>query len=81
MANQTLDDQQPVAPAKPKLTGWERREMRRRSRRRFEEIMGWILVPAIIYIGYLAYQAVGGIPEEWISPLVDIFNTLLGRRV
>lgn len=80
MSNESVEDQRPVVTAKPKLAGWERREKRRKSRKRFEEVLGWIIVPALIYVAYLAYQAVGGIPEEWISPLTDIFHALLNRR-
>ncbi|ACS42862.1 MAG: hypothetical protein ACAH20_10605 [Methylobacteriaceae bacterium] len=38
------------APARPKpLTSRERRRRRRKSRHRGEEILGWILVPVILF--------------------------------
>lgn len=37
----------PMAPAKP--TRREERRMRRKRRRRGEEILGWILVPVILF--------------------------------
>lgn len=68
------------APAKPKLSWGEKRDRRRRRRKVFEEVLAWILVPAIIYIGYLGYQAIGGIPPEWISAMVDIVRAVTGGR-
>ena len=67
----------PTAPARPKKEklGWfEKRDRRRRRRKIFEEVLGWILVPAFFYLGWLAYQAVGGVPKE----IVDFGNELLG---
>lgn len=65
-----------VAAAAPKeKLGWfEKRARRRRRRIVFEEVLGWILVPAFFYLGWLAYQAVGGVPKE----IVDFGNELLG---
>jgi len=45
---------QPPAPKpklapKPRLTAREARRKRRKSRRRGEEILGWILVPIIVF--------------------------------
>ena len=37
------------------------------SRSVFEEVLGWILVPAFGYLIYLGVQAVGGIPKELIE--------------
>ncbi len=68
-----------TAPAKPKLSWGEKRDRRRRRRKLFEEVLGWIIVPALIYLGYLAYQAVGGLPPEWISALRDVIAALMGR--
>lgn len=39
----------PSPPPKPKLTAREARRRRRKSRRRGEEILGWILVPIIVF--------------------------------
>ncbi len=66
----------PVAPARPKKEklGWfEKRDRRRRRRKIFEEVLGWILVPAFIYLIYLGVQSIGGIPKE----LVDFANELI----
>ena len=59
---------------KQKLGWLEQRDRRRRRRKRFEEVLGWILVPAFIYLIYLGVKAVGGIPKE----LVDFGNELIG---
>lgn len=62
---QTTDDHAgtETAPARPHKAGWfERRRQRRRKRIIFEEIMGWLLVPFILYFLYLGYVAVGGLP-------------------
>ncbi|GEO99765.1 hypothetical protein GCM10007887_28360 [Methylobacterium haplocladii] len=39
----------PNSAPKPKLTAREARRRRRKSRRRGEEILGWILVPIIVF--------------------------------
>lgn len=55
--------------------GWlEKRDRRRRRRKVFEEVLGWILVPAMLYLIYLGVKSVGGIPKE----LVDFGNELIG---
>ena len=59
---------------KEKLSWFEKRDRRRRRRIMFEEILGWILVPAFVYGIYLAVKAVGGIPKE----LIDFGNELIG---
>lgn len=61
-------------PAKQKLGWFEKRDRRRRRRIMFEEILGWILVPAFIYLIYLGVRAVGGVPKE----LIDFGNELIG---
>jgi hypothetical protein len=53
------------APAR-KLTWREQRWQRRRRRRMFEEILGWILVPIILIAGYWA--VVGGLNAAGTSP-------------
>jgi len=64
-----------AAPArKQKLSWFEKRDRRRRRRKIFEEVLGWILVPAFIYGIYLAVKAVGGVPKE----LIDFGNELIG---
>lgn len=70
-------DAQPDAAVhqpKPKLGWLEKRDQRRPRRILFEEVLGWILVPAFIYLIYLAIKSVGGIPKE----LIDFGNELIG---
>lgn len=64
----------PVRPAKEKLGWFEKRDRRRRRRKIFEEVLGWILVPAIIYLVYLGIKSVGGIPKEIIDFANEIFT-------
>ncbi len=64
-----------AAPAPKEKLGWfEKRARRRRRRIVFEEVLGWILVPAFLYLLYLGYRAVGGIPKE----AMDFFQELIG---
>jgi hypothetical protein len=63
-----------VRAPKQKLGWLEKRDRRRRRRKVFEEVLGWILVPAFLYLIYLGVKAVGGIPKE----LIDFGNELLG---
>jgi Fe2+ transport system protein B len=64
-----------AAPAPKEKLGWfEKRARRRRRRIVFEEVLGWILVPAFLYLLYLGYRAVGGIPKE----AIDFFQELIG---
>ncbi|UZF93341.1 hypothetical protein [Bosea sp. NBC_00550] len=60
-------------PAREKLGWFEKRDRRRRRRKIFEEVLGWILVPALVYLIYLGIKAVGGIPKE----LIDFANELI----
>lgn len=48
---------QPLPP-KPKLTGREARRKRRKARRRYEEILAWILVPVIVLCVWWGVNAV-----------------------
>ncbi len=66
--------EQVATARKEKLSWFEKRDRRRRRRKVFEEILGWILVPAFVYLIYLGVKAVGGIPKE----LIDFGNELLG---
>jgi hypothetical protein len=60
---------------KKQRVGWlEKRRIRRRKRVMFEEIMGWILVPFLLYFLYLGYKAMGGMPPA----VKDFLNELLG---
>ncbi|KPF72801.1 hypothetical protein IP69_02785 [Bosea sp. AAP35] len=63
-----------AARHKEKLSWFEKRDRRRRRRKIFEEVLGWILVPAFVYLIYLGVKAVGGIPKE----LIDFGNELIG---
>jgi hypothetical protein len=63
----------PARPRKEKLGWFEKRDRRRRRRKIFEEVLGWILVPAFVYLIYLGVQAVGGIPKELIDFGSEIF--------
>lgn len=65
--------EQAVPARKEKLSWFEKRDRRRRRRKLFEEVLGWILVPAFIYLIYLGVKAIGGIPKE----LIDFGNELL----
>ena len=70
----------PAAPARPKKEklGWfEKRDRRRRRRKIFEEVLGWILVPAFVYLIYLGVQSIGGIPKE----LIDFGNELIAMAM
>ncbi len=64
-----------AAPVHKEKLGWfEKRDRRRRRRKMFEEVLGWILVPAFVYGIYLAMKSIGGIPKE----LIDFGNELIG---
>lgn len=66
---------QAAASAPKEKLGWfEKRARRRRRRIVFEEVLGWILVPAFLYLLYLGYRAVGGVPKE----AMDFFQELIG---
>ena len=47
--------------AAPRLTWREKRWERRRKRKLFEEVLGWILVPVILLAGYWALTGVLGL--------------------
>lgn len=57
-------EQEVVAPVPEKLGWFEKRDRRRRRRKVFEEVLGWILVPGLLYLAWLAIQAYGGVPKE-----------------
>jgi hypothetical protein len=66
---------QAAAPVPKEKLGWfEKRARRRRRRLIFEEVLGWILVPAFLYLLWLGYRAVGGVPKE----IVDFAQELIG---
>ena len=63
------------APA-PKLTWREKRWQRRRRRKVFEEVLGWILVPVILIALYWAVKA--GLSALGTSPsaVIQALRTL-----
>jgi hypothetical protein len=66
---------EPEAAAPKARLGWlEKRDRRRRRRKLFEEVLGWIMVPGLVYLAYLGIKAIGGVPRE----IVDFGNELLG---
>lgn len=66
---------QAAARAPKEKLGWfEARARRRRRRIIFEEVVGWIVVPAMLYLVWLGYRAIGGVPKE----IVDFGNELIG---
>jgi hypothetical protein len=69
-----------VVVVKEKLSWGEKRDRRRRRRKMFEEVLGWILVPTLISIGYLIFQAVGGVPKELQDFAREVFSTLMSGR-
>ena len=56
----------PAPTTAPQLTWREKRWQRRRRRRMFEEMLGWILVPIILVAGYWA--VVAGLNAAGTSP-------------
>jgi hypothetical protein len=63
---------------RPRRKGWfEKRRERRKKRRFFEEIVAWIVIPALIYGVYLAYQAVGGLPPAAYEFLSEVSSMVL----
>jgi hypothetical protein len=71
---------QPRHPRQPKLSWREQRERRRRQRVWFEEILGWILVPAILIGCYwllnVALAALGTSPEALMDGIKTITDNL-----
>ncbi len=80
MSNDTAGAEAPARPAREKLSWGEKRDRRRRRRKLFEEVLGWLLVPALLYGAYLGFQAIGGIPKELQDFLREVFATLTGSR-
>ncbi len=70
--------QEQAAPSKPARKGWfEKRRERRQRRKLFEEIVAWIVVPAILYGCYLVYQAVGGLPPAAFEFLGEVASMVM----
>lgn len=70
-----------AAPTKQKLSWGEKRDRRRKRRKVFEEVLGWILVPALVYVAYLIFNAVGGIPKELTDFAAEVFAAVTSGRV
>jgi hypothetical protein len=65
---------QAAAPAPKQKLGWfEKRARRRRRRLVFEEVLGWILVPGLLYLLYLGFLAVGGVPAQIVDFAQELF--------
>lgn len=81
MLNQNTAEQGHVAtPVKGKLSWVEKRNRRRKRRKVFEEVLGWILVPALVYVVYLIFNAIGGIPKELTDFAAEVFAAITGGR-
>jgi hypothetical protein len=67
---------EPTPPQAHKLTWREKRWERRRKRRMFEEVLGWILVPVILIALYWAVKA--GLSALGTSPsaVIQALRTL-----
>ena len=67
-------------PRQPKLSWREQRELRRRRRVWFEEILGWILGPTIIFGCYwllnMGLAAIGTSPEALLDGIKTITDNL-----
>lgn len=72
-AEAVADEPASAAPVAYKLTWREKRYLRRRRRIWFEEILGWILVPVILYACYWSLEqglaAIGMTPASLIEGL------------
>jgi hypothetical protein len=74
-APEVVQAPKPRAAARP---GWfERRRERRRRRIIFEEIVGWLLVPFILYFLYLGYVALGGLPQPAKDVIKEVTSGVL----
>ncbi len=80
MSNNAINDTPTEKPARQKLSWGEKRDRRRRRRIVFEEVLGWLLVPALVYGAYLGIEAVGGIPPELSSFVGDLWRMATGAR-
>ena len=68
----------PASPPSPRKPTWrEKRWQRRRRRKLFEEVLGWILVPIILVALYWAVK--GGLNAAGTSPsaVVQAVKTLI----
>jgi hypothetical protein len=80
VSNETAGKNARTSPPKQQLSWGEKRDRRRRRRRVFEETLAWILVPALIYVGYLIVQGFGGIPKELVDFASEVWTALAGGR-
>jgi len=69
-----------IIEPRPKLSWRERRELRRRRRVWFEEILGWILVPVIIFGCYwllnVGLAAMGTSPAALLEGIRTVTDAL-----
>ena len=69
-----------IIEPRPKPSWREQREGRRRRRVWFEEVLGWILVPAIIFGCYwllnMGLAAIGTSPEALLDGIKTITDNL-----
>ena len=68
----------PLAQAQPAKKTWrEKRWERRRRRIWFEEILGWLLVPVILFVGYWALVSVLAAFGTTPGQIVDVIKAVL----
>lgn len=69
-----------IIEAPPKLSWREKRERRRRRRVWFEEILAWLLVPAIVFGCYwllnMGLAAIGTSPDALMEGIKEITGNL-----
>jgi hypothetical protein len=80
VSNNMAENAPAAKPVRQKLSWGEKRDRRRQRRIVFEEVLGWLLVPALIYGAYLAVEAAGGVPPELIAFLGDLWRMVSGAR-
>ncbi len=80
VSNETAGKDVLMTPPKQRLSWGEKRDRRRRRRRVFEEVLAWVLVPALIYVGYLIVQGFGGIPKELVEFASEVWTAVAGGR-
>jgi hypothetical protein len=79
MSFETEIDQAPVLPAARK--SWREQRWERRRRRRFhEELLGWILVPLIVFGIYWAVDSALGAMGTSPAALVQGVQAILANR-
>jgi hypothetical protein len=74
------EEERPARPPKHKKSWREQRWERRRRRRLFEEVLGWILVPLILIAGYWGVKS--GLAALGTTPtaLIEGIKTAISSR-